>query len=400
MQGLNTPRLRSRIGLLCVLLGITLLTLSFSSFITGCADATAYANGEETGPPAPLPGTPAKEPAQPAGKERSDSDEVVSTVPEEAEKDEEIVGPVQAQSAEDADAATVPVPPEPQRSRGRRAQQRPQAAEEEQAAAEREAADERSAAGLPALQPGDGNSGFAELEQGWPASSAETRPDSADAEQQLAPNTPLSDEARAFAGRWTAAVINKDGAARLLANEDEWVFNLGLDARCTARQKLDGKHWEQSGWWQLQGETLTLSLGPGGVWVFAVQRDGDDVAVWARAVERTGGAQYTLFCVRGEQGRMPPGVAARYNSDFGPLRFEPSGPGHWRASYGDPLGKLNVARVGSFLAGSWEQQPGMGFVLFRLAAEGNAGAAQKLDGVWWYSGSTAFDGKWAAVQAR
>lgn len=250
-----------------------------------------------------------------------------------------------------------------------------------------------------APRPGDGNSGFAELEQGWPASGA-TDASSAEPETQLAPNTPLSDEARAVAGRWVAAVINKNGAARLLASEDEWVFNLGLDARCTARQRINGKAWEQSGWWQLQGETLTLSLGPGGVWVFGLQREGDDIAIWSRAVEQTGGARFTLFCVRTTEGTMPPGVAGRYNSDFGPLRFEPSGPGHWRASYGDPLGKLNVARVGGFLAGRWEQQPGAGFVLFKLQAQGNAGAAGQIDGVWWYAGSTAFDGKWSATQAK
>jgi hypothetical protein len=104
---------------------------------------------------------------------------------------------------------------------------------------------------------------------------------------------------------------------------------------------------------------------------------------------------------------MPPGLAGRYNSDFGPLRFEPSGPGHWRASYGDPLGKLSVARVGGFLAGRWEQQPGLGFVLFRLDTgastgqnKGGPGAASAIDGVWWYAGSTSFDGKWSATQAK
>jgi hypothetical protein len=104
--------------------------------------------------------------------------------------------------------------------------------------------------------------------------------------------------------------------------------------------------------------------------------------------------------VRTPAGKMPPGVASAYNSDFGPLRFQPSGPGHWRASYGDPLGKLTVARVGGFLAGRWEQQPGVGFALFRLDASGNSGAASNLDGVWWYASSTGFDGAWKATTAK
>jgi hypothetical protein len=250
----------------------------------------------------------------------------------------------------------------------------------------------------PPASPGAGQSGFSALAEGWPAGSSGEP--AAPEEQAPVPTMELTEEGRAFAGRWVAAVINRGGQARLLASEDEWVFNLGLDARCAARQRVDGQYWEQSGWWQVQGDTLTLSLGPGGVWVFGLQRSGGDIAIWSRTAEDAGGVKYTLFCVRTPEATMPPGLATNYSSDYGPLRFQPTGPGHWRTAYGDPAGKLRLSRVGTFLAGQWEQPPGSGFAIFRSAAKPGAGAAQALDGVWWYAGSTSFDGTWKASRAR
>jgi hypothetical protein len=241
--------------------------------------------------------------------------------------------------------------------------------------------------------------GFTALEKDWPAGGSADEA-AGEAPEQQAPSMELTDEARDFAGRWVAAVINKDGQARLLASEDEWAFNLGRDGRCLTRQKLDGKYWEQNGWWQMQGDTVTLSLGPGGVWVFGTQRQDSDISVWTRAAENEQGAKFTLFCVRTPETKMPPGLASNYTSDFGPLHFQPSGPGHWRAAYGDPVGKLNLTRVGGFLAGRWEQEPGVGYVLFKLNSEGNRGAAASLDGVWWYAGSGGFDGQWRADRTK
>jgi hypothetical protein len=401
MQSLNSLHWRRQLGAACVLLGMTLMCISFGNLLTGCAKRPAYANGgAESSTAADNPDNEESEKGAPL----TPDDVSTETAEAKAELDKGLADSgIESQSEQDADAgsATTRVPgrrsrrpvieqPQPPlKPEGRNAAA--EVSDDQMTGEERTSADTSASAGA--------NSGFAELEKGWPASSG-VGPGTAELEQQLVANTPLSSEAREFAGRWTAAVINKDGGARLLASVDEWVFNLGLDARCTARQKLDGKYWEQSGWWQLQGETLTLSLGPGGVWVFAVQRELGDIAVWERAVEQTGGGKFTLFCVRSSADKMPPGLAPRYNSDFGPLRFEPSGPGHWRASYGDPLGKLTVTRLGNLLAGQWDQHPGMGFVIFKMDSGGSAGAAPKLEGVWWYSGSTTFDGRWTATQAK
>lgn len=400
-------QLQRLLGWICVVSGAALITAGFNSIVVGCAEGPAFANSEEAvaaataaadqDSQADLAGAAAPEPSDSGSQ--ADPGEDAATASSESTGNQEEQAPAAGQSEAPEPAAQQG----PRRPRGRGGSRSP--AEQHD-----KVADQVPHAGVAESQGqvGDGRDGFTALESGWPASLDNSMDGStADAEQQLAANTPLSEEARGFAGRWVAAVINKDGAARLLSSEDEWVFNLGLDARCSARQKLDGRFWEQSGWWQLQGDTLTLSLGPGGVWVFGLQREGDDIAVWSRAMESEDGPRFTLFCVRTPAGRMPAGLAGRYNSDFGPLRFEPSGPGHWRASYGDPQGKLSVARVGGFLAGKWEQQPGLGFVLFRLNTaqstgqnKGGPGAASAIDGVWWYAGSTSFDGRWSATQAK
>ena len=198
----------------------------------------------------------------------------------------------------------------------------------------------------------------------------------------------LGQDALDFAGRWQVAVVYRAGEAQLLADADEWIITLDPDGRFYAKQQRGEQTWRQGGAWQLSGTRLVLDSGPGGMREFELSQELSNLCVLRDQAHDT-----ALFCVRQVPGAATPAVAAKYDSDFGTLNLRPSGPGHWRAGYGEPAGTLLLAQLGGFLAGSWEQSPSRGFVLLELREGGFAGGG-------WYAASVAFAGRWFGVAAR
>ena len=196
------------------------------------------------------------------------------------------------------------------------------------------------------------------------------------------PPARVSRESVAFAGEWNAVVVNKDGRARLTGGDDEWLFNLDEDGRCRVTQRVNGEIWEQSGGWEYVGDSLTLSLGPGGRREYSVEQPGDDVSILT-----DGSTGAVLFCLRIDPQAQTVPLGKHYNSDFGTITFRRSGQSYWKGTYGEPEGTLLVRLLGGCLVGTWEQQPGQGFVLLRMQKDG-------FDGWWWYEASTRFDGTW------
>jgi hypothetical protein len=202
------------------------------------------------------------------------------------------------------------------------------------------------------------------------------------------PKPQLSEDALSFAGRWLVAVIHRQGDARMLDNNAEWVLELGRDGAFFAKQDRGGQTWRQSGTWELKGMQLVLHSGPGGERTYELSQEMDNLCVLRDPARET-----ALFCVRDAASAKPAAVQAKYDTDFGVLNLRPAGPGHWRGSYGEPAGTLLLAQLGRFLVGSWEQAPSKGFVLLELREGGFAGA-------WLYQSSVYFDGRWVGVAAQ
>lgn len=201
------------------------------------------------------------------------------------------------------------------------------------------------------------------------------------------PKPELSADALAFAGRWQVVVVQRAGEARLIEDADEWLLALEGDGRFYAKQRRGGQEWRQTGGWSIAGAQLKLESGPGGERSFEIIQELSNICVL-----RDSAREVALFCVRQQQ-QAAPQVAAKYDSDFGPLNLRPSGPGHYRSGYGDPPGTLVLAQLGSFLVGTWEQAPSRGFAIFELRSGGFSGA-------WWYAQSSGFDGRWLGVAAQ
>lgn len=217
-------------------------------------------------------------------------------------------------------------------------------------------------------------------------------PGNATAEDQAAafeePPARVSRESVAFAGEWETVVINQDGEARETGGDGtEWRFNLTDEGSCSIIQNLDGEEWEQAGGWELIGTELTLNLGPGGQRIYNVDQPRDSMAILTDSA--TGAV---LFCLRIDDAVKAPMLLKHYDSDFGSVVFRKSGQTYWKGIYGEPEGKLLVHVRGSYLVGTWEQQPGRGFVLLELKPDG-------FDGWWWYEASTEFDGTWRGSTA-
>jgi hypothetical protein len=202
------------------------------------------------------------------------------------------------------------------------------------------------------------------------------------------PKPKLSEDALSFAGRWTVAVIHRQGEARMLENNAEWVLELGRDGAFFARQDRGGQTWRQSGTWELNGMQLLLHSGPGGERSYELTQEMENICILRDPARET-----ALFCVRDRAGVQPGAVQAKYDTDFGILNLRPAGPGHWRGSYGEPSGELLLAQLGSSLVGTWAQAPSKGFVLLELRSGGFAGA-------WLYSKSVNFDGRWVGVASQ
>jgi len=186
----------------------------------------------------------------------------------------------------------------------------------------------------------------------------------------------------AFAGRWSVVILSLDGRARQSEYDDEWVFELSDDGRCTVSQRVGGDLLTQRGGWEYASDVLTLLMGPGGQRRYHVDSCRADVAT---LTDTLSGA--VLFCLRQEEAADEPEVRRSYLTNFGELKLRRTGQSWWRSTYGEPEGTVLVRQVGRFLVGTWEQQPDRGFVIFELMGAG-------LDGWWWYQDSLSYDGEW------
>ena len=194
----------------------------------------------------------------------------------------------------------------------------------------------------------------------------------------------VSRESYAFAGEWTVAVVHQDGRAEQLPADDAWTFNLADDGKCGVTQVVDREEWTQRGGWEYVGGELTLRLGPGGQRSYEVFQPEQDPDV---AILTDDATNAVLFCLRIDPAVRVPKPAKHYESDFGPVAIRQSGQVYWSGTYGEPEGKLNFRMTGQYMAGTWEQAPGKGFILLKLLKD-------SFSGWWWYEASTEFDGTW------
>jgi|GEM_PF-1932634 len=198
------------------------------------------------------------------------------------------------------------------------------------------------------------------------------------------PPARVSRDSVAFAGYWTVAVVNQDSKASLTPGGDDWSFDLSDDGKCAITQSVAGDEWSQRGGWEVVGDELTLRLGPGGQRSYTVVLNDEDADIAILTDEAT---DAVLFCLRIDPEARSPKPAKRYDSDFGIVKLYKSGMAYWAGSYGEPEGSLNFRMLGDYMVGTWEQQPGSGFILLKLDGD-------EFSGWWWYEASTEFDGTW------